>query len=79
MNRFTPWKYIVIAVARDWRATRSRIFRKSRPADSSTKAKIDAALLGTIEDTLKAADIESRRLARSRTGIKVRLRTVTSN
>ena len=76
MNRYTPWKYIVIAVSLVIGVlyTIPNFFPEVPAVQiSSTKAKIDAALLGTIEDTLKAGDIAYRGASLDPTGIKVRL------
>jgi preprotein translocase subunit SecD len=76
MNRYTPWKYIVIAIALVIGVlyTIPNFFPEVPAVQiSSTKAKIDAALLGTIEDTLKAADIPHRGASLDPIGIKVRL------
>jgi preprotein translocase subunit SecD len=76
MNRYTPWKYIVIAIALVIGVlyTIPNFFPEVPAVQiSSTKAKIDAPLLGTIEDTLKAADIPYRGASLDPTGIKVRL------
>ena len=75
MNRYTTWKYIVIAVALVIGVlyTVPNFFPEVPAVQiSSTKAKVDAALLGTIEDTLKTADIAYRGASLDPTGIKVR-------
>ncbi|MCC6196571.1 MAG: protein translocase subunit SecD [Burkholderiales bacterium] len=75
MNRYPAWKYIVIAIA----VLTAIVFTVPNffpdvPAVqvSSAKAKIDAALLGTVEDTLKGANIAFRGAVLDPTGIKVR-------
>jgi len=76
MNRYTPWKYIVIAIALVIGVlyTVPNFFPEVPAVQiSSTKAKVDAALLGTVEDTLKAAEIPYRGASLDPTGIKVRL------
>ncbi len=77
MNRYPPWKYIVIAVALliGLVYTLPNFFPESPAVQvSSSKAavKVDTALLGTIEDALKAAGIPYRGAALDPTGIKVR-------
>lgn len=76
MNRYTPWKYIVIAIALVIGVlyTIPNFFPEVPAVQvSSTKAKIDTALLATVEETLKSADIPYRGVALDPTGIKVRL------
>src|SRR4029450_9510120 len=76
MNRYTTWKYIVIAVALVISVlyTVPNFFPEVPAVQiSSTKAKVDAPLLGTVEDTLKAAGIPYPGAALAPTGIKVRL------
>ncbi|MEO8508185.1 MAG: protein translocase subunit SecD, partial [Betaproteobacteria bacterium] len=76
MNRYSLWKYIVIAVALLIGAlyTLPNFFPEVPAVQvSSAKAKVDSALLGTVEDTLKAANIPYRGAALDPTGIKVRL------
>jgi len=76
MNRYSLWKYIVIAVALlvGFLYTLPNFFPEVPAVQvSSTKAKIDNALLGTVESTLKGANIDYRGVALDATGIKVRL------
>ncbi|MGI8894687.1 MAG: protein translocase subunit SecD, partial [Casimicrobiaceae bacterium] len=76
MNRYSLWKYIVIAVALlvGWVYTLPNFFPEVPAVQvSSTKAKIDNALLGTVEDALKSANIDYRGASLDTTGIKVRL------
>jgi preprotein translocase subunit SecD len=76
MNRYTLWKYVVIAVAVVIGVlyTLPNFFPEVPAVQvSSTKAKMDTALLGTVEETLKSADIPYRGAALDGTGIKVRL------
>ena len=75
MNRYTLWKYIVIAVALGigFLYTVPNFFPEVPAVQvSSTKIKIDSAALATIEDTLKSASIPYRGAALDATGIKVR-------
>ena len=76
MNRYSLWKYIVIAVALlvGLVYTLPNFFPEVPAVQvSSTKAKIDNALLGTVEDALKSANVDYRGAALDATGIKVRL------
>jgi preprotein translocase subunit SecD len=78
MNRYPLWKYIVIGVALAFGLLYMLPnFFPEVPAVqvSSSKAsvKIDSALLGTVEDTLKAADVPYRGAELDAVGIKVRL------
>ncbi len=76
MNRYSLWKYIVIAVALlvGLVYTLPNFFPEVPAVQvSSTKAKIDNALLGTVEDALKSANIDYRGASLDSTGIKVRL------
>lgn len=76
MNRYSLWKYIVIAVALlvGLVYTLPNFFPEAPAVQvSSTKAKIDNALLGTVEDVLKSANIDYRGASLDATGIKVRL------
>ena len=75
MNRYPLWKYIVIAVALAIGLfyTLPNFFPEVPAVQvSSTKAKVDTALLATVEDTLKANSITFRGAALDATGIKVR-------
>jgi len=76
MNRYSLWKYIVIAVALlvGLVYTVPNFFPEVPAVQvSSTKAKIDNTLLGTVENTLKSANIDYRGVSLDTTGIKVRL------
>ncbi len=75
MNRYPIWKYIVIAVALLVGALYAlpNLFPEVPAVQvSSAKVKVDAALLGTIEETLKAANIPFRGATLDATGVKVR-------
>jgi preprotein translocase subunit SecD len=75
MNRYPLWKYIVIAVALAIGLfyTLPNFFPEVPAVQvSSAKAKVDTALLATVEDTLKANNITFRGAALDATGIKVR-------
>ena len=75
MNRYPLWKYIVIAVALLVGALYAlpNLFPEVPAVQvSSAKVKVDAALLGTIEETLKAANIPFRGATLDATGVKVR-------
>ena len=75
MNRYPLWKYIVIAVALAIGALYAlpNLFPEVPAVQvSSAKVKVDTALLGTVEDTLKAANIPFRGAALDATGVKVR-------
>ncbi len=77
MNRYPLWKYIVIAVALvvGMLYTLPNFFPEVPAVQiSSSKSafKIDNALLGTIEDTLKSANIAYRGTELDSVGIKVR-------
>jgi len=75
MNRYPLWKYIVIAVALSTGALFAlpNLFPEVPAVQvSSAKVKVDTALLGTVEETLKAANIPFRGAALDATGIKVR-------
>ncbi|MCC7041944.1 MAG: protein translocase subunit SecD [Burkholderiales bacterium] len=75
MNRYPAWKYVVIVVALLLGAlyTLPNFFPDVPAVQvSSTKAKIDTATLGTIEEALKAANVAFRGAALDATGIKVR-------
>ena len=75
MNRYPLWKYIVIAVALAVGLfyTLPNFFPEVPAVQvSSTKTKVDTALLATIEETLKSNSIGFRGAALDATGIKVR-------
>jgi preprotein translocase subunit SecD len=75
MNRYPLWKYVVIAIALVVAAlyTLPNFFPEVPAVQvSSAKAKIDTAVLATIEDALKAANIPYRGAVLDPTGIKVR-------
>ncbi len=77
MNRYPLWKYVLIGVALvvGLVYTLPNFFPESPAVQvSSSKAavKIDNALLGTVEETLKAAGITYRGATLDATGIKVR-------
>ncbi len=75
MNRYSLWKYVVIAVALVIGAlyTLPNFFPDSPAVQvSSAKVKIDTAVLGAVEDALKAGGIPFRSAALDATGIKVR-------
>ena len=77
MNRYPLWKYIIIAVAVVVGIVYTvPNFFPEVPAvqvsSSKASAKIDTALLGTVEDTLKAAGIAYSGSVLDTTGIKVR-------
>jgi preprotein translocase subunit SecD len=78
MNRYPLWKYIVIAVALVIGILYMLPnFFPDVPAvqisSSKSAVKIDTALLGTVEDDLKAANIPYRGAELDAVGIKVRL------
>ncbi|MFO1325502.1 MAG: protein translocase subunit SecD [Burkholderiales bacterium] len=76
MNRYSLWKYIVIAVALviGILYTLPNFFPEVPAVQvSSAKVKVDTAVLATVEETLKAANIAFRGAALDATGIKVRL------
>ncbi|HEX6793920.1 MAG TPA: protein translocase subunit SecD [Casimicrobiaceae bacterium] len=78
MNRYPLWKYIVIAIALVVGIVYMvPNFFPDVPAvqisSSKSAVKIDTALLGTVEDTLKAANIPYRGAELDPVGIKVRL------
>src|SRR5215831_18599458 len=78
MNRYPLWKYIIIAVAVVVGIVYTvPNFFPEVPAvqvsSSKASAKIDTALLGTVEDTLKAAGIAYSGSVLDTTGFKVRL------
>ncbi|MGA8033287.1 MAG: protein translocase subunit SecD [Casimicrobiaceae bacterium] len=77
MNRYPLWKYIVIAVALvvGMLYTLPNFFPEVpavQISSSKSAVKIDNALLGTIEDTLKSANIPYRGTELDSIGIKVR-------
>ncbi len=77
MNRYPLWKYLVIVVALiiGLVYTLPNFFPEAPAVQvSSSKAtiKIDASLLTTVEDALKAASIPFRSAALDATGVKVR-------
>ena len=77
MNRYPLWKYLIIAVAivAGIVFTIPNFFPEVPAVQvSSSKAtvKVDSALLGTVEDALKAAAIPYRGAALDATGIKLR-------
>jgi preprotein translocase subunit SecD len=75
MNRYPLWKYIVIGVALAIGLfyPLPNFFPEAPAVQvSSTKAKVDTALLGSVEDTLKSGNITFRGAALDATGIKVR-------
>jgi preprotein translocase subunit SecD len=75
MNRYPLWKYVVIVIALCVGVLYAlpNLFPEVPAVQvSAQKMKIDAALLGTVEDTLKAAGVEFRGAALDATGIKVR-------
>jgi preprotein translocase subunit SecD len=78
MNRYPLWKYIVIAVALVFGLLYTvPNFFPDVPAvqvsSSKSNVKIDTALLGTVEDALKSANIPYRGAELDAVGIKVRL------
>ncbi|MEO8674896.1 MAG: preprotein translocase subunit SecD, partial [Casimicrobiaceae bacterium] len=78
MNRYPPWKYalIVVALLIGVLYTVPNFFPEVPAVQVSTSkatTKVDAAVLSTVEDALKAASIEVRGAALDATGIKVRL------
>jgi preprotein translocase subunit SecD len=77
MNRYPLWKYVLIAIALviGILYTLPNFFPEVPAVQVSTSkstAKVDTALLGTVEDALKAASIPYRGAALDPTGIKVR-------
>ncbi len=77
MNRYPLWKYVLIATALliGIVYTLPNFFPEVPAVQVSTSkstAKVDTALLGTVEDALKAASIPYRGAALDPTGIKVR-------
>ena len=77
MNRYPLWKYVLIAIALVVGIvyTLPNFFPEVPAVQVSTSkstAKVDTALLGSVEDALKAASIPYRGAALDPTGIKVR-------
>src|SRR5260221_8562100 len=75
MNRYSLWKYIVVAVAVVVGVlfTLPKVFPEPPAVQvSAPKVKVEAALLGTIEEALKGANIPYRGAVLDATGIKVR-------
>ena len=75
MNRYSLWKYVVIAVALVIGAlyTLPNFFPDVPAVQvSSAKVKIDSGVLATVEDALKAASIPFRGTSLDPTGLKVR-------
>src|SRR5512141_2294338 len=77
MNRYPLWKYVLIAIALvvGILYTLPNFFPEVPAVQVSTSkstAKVDTALLGTVEDALKGASIPYRGAALDPTGIKVR-------
>jgi preprotein translocase subunit SecD len=76
MNRYPIWKYAIIAIALVVAVlyTAPNFFPDVPAVQvSSAKAKIDAGVLGQVEEALKVASIPYRGAALDATGIKVRL------
>ena len=76
MNRYSLWKYIVIAVALvvGFLYTLPNFFPEVPAVQvSSPRTKLDVTSLAAVEDALKAANIPIRGIALDATGIKVRL------
>jgi preprotein translocase subunit SecD len=76
MNRYPLWKYAIIAIALVVAVlyTLPNFFPEVPAVQvSSAKAKVDTAVLATVEDALKAAGISYRGAVLDATGIKVRL------
>jgi preprotein translocase subunit SecD len=76
MNRYPLWKFAIIAVALAVGIlyTLPNFFPEVPAVQvSSSRAKVDNAVLATVEGTLKAAGIEFRGAVLDTTGIKVRL------
>ena len=75
MNRYSLWKYVVIAVALVVGIiyTLPNFFPEVPAVQVSTpKVKADTVLLGMVEDALKAANIPFRGASLDSTGVKVR-------
>jgi len=78
MNRYPLWKYIVIALALAFGLlyTLPNFFAEVpavQISSSKSSVKIDTALLGTVEETLKTANVPYRGAELDAVGIKVRL------
>jgi len=76
MNRYPLWKYAIIAVALlvGIFYTLPNFFPEVPAVQvSSAKAKVDTALLGSVEEALKASNVPYRGAVLDATGIKVRL------
>ena len=76
MNRYSLWKYIVIAVVlmAGFLYTLPNFFPEVPAVQvSSARSKLDASSLAAVEDALKAANIPIRGMTLDSTGIKVRL------
>src|SRR4051812_22761624 len=76
MNRYPPWKYAIIAIALIIGILYAvpNLFPEVPAVQvSSAKEKIDTTLLGSVETTLKDANIAYRGATLDPTGIKVRL------
>src|SRR3954469_10369980 len=77
MNRYPVWKYVVIGIAliAGLFYTLPNFFPEVpavQVSSSKSTVKIDNALLDTIEQTLKAANVPYRGAALDATGVKVR-------
>src|SRR6266540_4282828 len=77
MNRYPLWKYVLIAIALAVGIlyTLPNFFPEVPAVQVSTSkatVKIDTSTLATVEDTLKAANIEYRGASLDATGVKVR-------
>src|SRR5450432_1482817 len=75
MNRYSLWKYIVIAVALVVGIvyTLPNFFPEVPAVQiSAPKVKVDSAVLGLVEEALKAANIPFRGASLESTGVKVR-------
>ncbi len=75
MNRYPVWKYVVIAVVLLLGVfyTLPNFFPDVPAVQvSSAKAKVDTALLGNVEEALKAGNVPFRGASLDTTGIKVR-------
>jgi preprotein translocase subunit SecD len=78
MNRYPVWKYVLIAIALvvGLLYTLPNFFPEVpavQVSSSKTSIRIDAALLDTVEQTLKAAGIPYRGSSLDTAGVKVRL------
>jgi preprotein translocase subunit SecD len=75
MNRYSLWKYILIAIALVVGVvyTLPNFFAEVPAVQvSAPKVRVDTALLGTVEEALKSANIPYRGASLDPTGIKVR-------